>query len=63
MFWVFFGFSWLWGHFEGLGFGVQGTRFRICRGEKRFLVFEDKKRCFVSNLGGSQSVCFNDSFS
>ncbi len=50
----FLGFSWLWGHFEGLGFGVQGTIFGVCGGEKR---------CFASNLGGSKSICFNDSFS
>jgi hypothetical protein len=42
------GFSWLWGCFEGLEFGVQ------------FL--EKKQDVFFSSLGDSKSVCFNDSF-
>jgi hypothetical protein len=62
MFWVFFGSSWLWGHFEGLGFGVQGTIFGVCGDEERSSIFEKKKICFVSNLGGSKSVRFNDFF-
>jgi hypothetical protein len=57
------GFSWLWGCFEGLGFGVQGTIYGVCGDEKRSSVFGDKIRCFVSSLGGSKSVCFNDFFS
>jgi hypothetical protein len=32
------GFSWLWGHFLGLGFGVQGTISRIYGGDKKFSV-------------------------
>jgi hypothetical protein len=56
------GFSWLWGHFEGLRFGVQCTIFGVCGGEKRSSIFEDKKRRFVSNLGGSKLVYFKDFF-
>jgi len=26
------GFSWLWGHFGGLRFGVQGTTIGVCGG-------------------------------
>jgi hypothetical protein len=63
MFWEFFRFSWLWGHFEGLRFGIEGTIFGVCEDEKTFSIFGDKTRCFVSNLGGSKLVCFNDSFS
>jgi hypothetical protein len=43
----FLRFSWLWGHFEGLEFGVQGTTFGLCGGENRFLIFGKKTRCFV----------------
>ncbi len=57
------GFPWLWGRFEGLGFGVQGIISRVCGDEKRSSVFGDKIRCFVSSLGGSKLVCFNDFFS
>jgi hypothetical protein len=57
------GFSWLWGHFEGLDFGVQGTTFEVCGGENRFSIFGKKTRCFVSSFGGSKSVCLKESFS
>jgi hypothetical protein len=56
------GFSWLWGHFEGFGFEVQGIVSRFCGDEKRFSIFEDNTRCYVSSLGGSKLVCFNDFF-
>jgi len=58
----FLGFSWLWGHFQCLGFGIQGTISRICGDEKKFSVFGDKTRYFVFSLGGSKFVYFNDSF-
>jgi hypothetical protein len=45
------GFSWLWGHFEGLEFGVQGTTSGVCRSENGSLVFGKKTRCFVSSFG------------
>jgi hypothetical protein len=47
------GFSWLWGHFGGLRFGVQGTTFGVCGGFRRSLIFGDKIRCLVYSLGGS----------
>jgi len=37
------GFSWLWGHFEGLEFGVQGTTFGVCGGENRSSILERKQ--------------------
>ncbi len=52
------GFSWLWGHFECLGFGIQGTIFGVCGSENRFPIFGKKIRCFVSSFLGSKSVCF-----
>jgi hypothetical protein len=52
------GFSWLWGHFGGLGFGMQGIIFGVCEDEKRFSVFGDKTRCFVLSLGGSKIGLF-----
>jgi hypothetical protein len=54
----YLGFSWLWGHFEGLGFGVQGTIFGVCGSESEFLVFGKKIRCFVSSFVSSKSICF-----
>ncbi len=42
------GFSWLWGHFEGLEFGVQGTISRVCGDEKRSSIFGKKTKCFFS---------------
>jgi hypothetical protein len=56
------GFSWLWGHFEGLKFGIQGTTSRVCGGENRSSIFGTKTRCFISNFGGSKLVCFKESF-
>ncbi len=56
------GFSWQWGHFEGLQFGVQGTTFRVCKGENRSSIFGKKTRCFVSSFRGSKSVCFKEPF-
>ncbi len=56
-------FSWLWGHFEGLDFGVQGTISRICGGENKSSIFGKKMRCFVFGFGGSKSICFKESFS
>jgi hypothetical protein len=47
------GFSWLWGDFGGLRFGVRGTTFGVCGGFRRSLVFGDKIICFVYSLGGS----------
>ncbi len=40
------GFSWLWGCFEGLEFGVQGIIFGVYGDEKRFSIFGEKTRCF-----------------
>jgi hypothetical protein len=62
MFWELYVYSWLWGPFEGLGFGIQGSIFGVGGDEKRCSIFGDKTRCFVSSLGGSKLVCFNDSF-
>jgi hypothetical protein len=56
------GFSWLWAHFEDLDFGVQGIISRVCGGEKRFSIFGDKTRCFVSSYEGSKTIYFKDSF-
>jgi hypothetical protein len=63
MFWELSIFSWLWGHFESLGFKIQGTIFGVGGDEKRCSTFGDKTRCFVLSLGGSKLVCFNDFFS
>ncbi len=52
----FLGFSWLWGHFEGLKFGVQGTTFGIYGGENTFSIFGEKTKCVVSSFGGSKLV-------
>jgi len=59
----FLRFLWLWGHFEGLEFGVQGITFGVCGGENRFLIFGEKTRCFVFSFRGSKFVCFKESFS
>jgi len=56
------GFSWLWGHFEGLVFGVQGTTFGVCGGENISPIFGKKTRCFVFSFGGSKSICFKEFF-
>ncbi len=44
------GFSWLWGHFEGFKFGVQGITLRVCGGENRSSIF------------GGFAICFKKSF-
>jgi hypothetical protein len=63
MFGYFLRFSWLWGHFEGLKFGVQGTNYRLYGGENRSLVFGKKTRRFVFCFEGSKSICFKEPFS
>jgi hypothetical protein len=37
------GFSWLWGHFEGLKFGIQGTTYGVCGGEIGLQFLERKQ--------------------
>jgi hypothetical protein len=56
------GFSWLWGHFEGLEFGLQGINSRVCGGENRSSIFGEKTKYFVYSFGGSKSDCFKESF-
>jgi hypothetical protein len=56
------GFSWLWGHFEGFGFEVQGIVLVFVEMRKGFQFLETIQGVMLRVLEVQNWFCFNDSF-